>query len=130
MYQLQENFRQRWNLAWKSIEYRKRLIAGLVGIFILFAFFPWFFQTIQKRQGIILHDWILNSFPAQDMSIPIFILIWASTIILLIRSIQQPAIFISFLWGYLLLCFSRVTTITLVPLQGGQFLARLTRYCM
>jgi hypothetical protein len=60
----------------------------------------------------------LNQLPALNMSYPIFIIIWACTILMFIRAFQQPMeIFILFLWSYVLLSILRLVLISLVPLN-------------
>lgn len=43
---------------------------------MILTFFPWFFQTIEARNGILLNDWLLNQIPAYNVSLVIFICIW------------------------------------------------------
>ncbi len=113
----ESSFVQKWRLAWQSPSYKKNLLLGLLALLILFSIFPWFFQTIEKRHGIVLHDWVLVRLPSHNVSIPIFILIWATAALMFIRCIQHPDIFLTILWSYVLLCLSRVITISLVPLE-------------
>jgi hypothetical protein len=113
----ESTFVEKWRIAWQSPSYRKNLLLGLLGLVILFSLFPLFFQSIEKRHGILLHDWVLARIPARDVSLPILILIWATAALMLIRCIQRPDIFLTILWSYFLLCISRVITISLVPLE-------------
>lgn len=93
---------------------------GLVAIAIILSLFPYFFQAIEKRHGYQINDWVLNILPALDVSKGIFLFIWTTTLLTLVRSIQDPTIFLTFLWSYILLCLTRVVTITLVPLEPPQ----------
>jgi len=113
----QEYFGEKWQSAWQSVVFRKKLFLGLLALVIIFSVFPWFFQTIEKRHGIQLNDWVLNGLPSYNVSTPIFIFIWLTTMLMLLRCIQSPEIFIRILWSYTLLCYSRVITIGLVPLD-------------
>jgi hypothetical protein len=106
-----------WKKAWQSPRFRKKTVVGFAFLILIFSFFPWFFQSIEKRQGRVLNDWLLNRIPAQNVSVPIFILIWSSTFLTMIRCIQNPRIFIRLLWTYVFLCLSRIITISLVPLD-------------
>lgn len=105
----------RWKEAWKG-KFRTAFCAGFIILILILAFFPVFFQWIEKRKGITLHDPLLAALPAYDLSIPIFILIWSMTILILVRCIQSPLTCFLFLWGYIFLCLSRMLTLALVPL--------------
>ena len=106
-----------WPAYWRSLKFRKILLLGLAVIAIILTLFPYFFQAIEKRHGHVIDDWVLNLIPAYDVSNAIFFFIWTTSLIALIRSAQDPMIFLTFLWSYILLCLSRMITITLVPLE-------------
>ena len=122
----QVSYLQKWKSAWQSLDFRKKMWGGIIALVILFSFFPWFFQAIERRQGILLNDWVLNVLPVFDASIPIFILIWLATLLIVVRFFQDPEIFLCFLWCYILLCISRIITISLVPLDPPRGLVPLT----
>ncbi|MBS1600547.1 MAG: phosphatase PAP2 family protein [Bacteroidetes bacterium] len=117
MSQLADSFRDKWKLAWQSPIFRKKIIIGVFLVLVILGFFPLFFQTIEKRQGILLHDWILVRIPSYDVSIFVFIIIWATTVLILFRSVQDPDIFLQFIWAYVFLCLLRMISITLIPLD-------------
>ena len=79
---------------------------------------PHFFQMIEKRNGILLNDWILNAIPAYDVSIPIFMFIWGTVLLLITRAIQNPRICILFLWSYVIVTLSRLVSISLIALDA------------
>ena len=106
-----------WNSAWALPKFRKLFISGSVILSAVLYFYPYFFDFVQHRQGVVLHDWLLASLPSRDVSGYIFLLICVSVGIGLIRTLQSPYLFLIFLWGYLLLNLSRLITITLVPLE-------------
>ncbi len=83
---------------------------------VLFLY-PYFFDFVQHRKGVVLHDWLLAWLPSMDVSGYIFLVICIATITGLVRSLQSPYLFLIFVWGYLLLNLSRLVTITLVPLE-------------
>jgi len=117
MSQAADSFRQKWKLAWQSSIFRKKSIIGFSLVLIILAFFPLFFQAIEKRHGPLLQDWLLIRLPAYDVSIFVFIIIWATSLLMLFRSIQDPNIFLQFIWAYVFLCLSRMISITLIPLD-------------
>jgi hypothetical protein len=106
-----------WQEAWTSPTFRRQVIAGTAIMILVLCLFPWFFQAIEARRGHQLHDWILKALAPWNASILIFLFIWISTLLSLLRCIQQPEIFVTMLWTYLFICLSRVMTIALVPLE-------------
>jgi len=110
--------KKNWQTAWKSKSFRKQVVSGTIALIITFSFFPFFFQVIEKRNGIVLNDWLLNWLPPHDVSVSIFIFVWALTLLLLIRMVRQPYIFTVMLWSYVLLSVIRIGTITLTALNA------------
>lgn len=106
-----------WKLAWQQPAFRTRLITGVLLMIALLSALPFFFAHIEQRKGVVLHDWLLRYVPPVNVSIFIFILIWSTVILGIVRIVQQPAIFQMLLWSYALLVISRYITISLVPLD-------------
>lgn len=105
----------RWELAWQEPLFKQKFLFG-IGLFTsLMPVFPVFYQYIEKRNGINQHDVLLHTLPSVDVSMPIFIITWAMAILLTIRALQNPAIFITFLYGFVALNVTRFITIGLVP---------------
>jgi PAP2 superfamily C-terminal len=125
-YQNQGSYLQKWKTALQSSDFQKKMWGGIIALVVLFSFFPLFFQAIQKRHGFLLNDWVLNRLPVFDASIPIFIFIWMTTLLIVVRFIKDPEIFLTFLWCYNLLCISRMITISIIPLDPPQGLVALT----
>ncbi|HTQ63217.1 MAG TPA: phosphatase PAP2-related protein [Puia sp.] len=113
----QNSWKQKWQIAWQSSVFRKKFIAGFSLLIIILSLFPLFFQFIEKRNGILLNDIVLMQLPAHDVSISIFIIIWATSLLIIIRGIQYPDLFLEFLWAYVFLCFLRILSISLLPLN-------------
>jgi hypothetical protein len=117
--------KQEWQHAWSIPGFRRKTILGLIVVVTICSFFPVFFQTIEERHGIVLNDPILRWLPAHNISIPLFIIIWALTILSIIRAVQSPRMFLTFTWAWILLSLARLLTITLVPLDPPVGLIRL-----
>ena len=83
----------------------------------ILAFFPYFFQTIERRHGILLDDPILRALTPHNVSVPLFILIWALSLLSIVRAAQNPWMFLTFLWAFIPLSLFRMLTISLVPLD-------------
>lgn len=106
-----------WRNAWANPVFRKKTVIGSVFLALMLSFFPLFFSLIEKRDGVMLHDFVLSNIPTYDVSLLTFIIIWGMTIFLWIRCIQKPAIFIVALYSLILLFLVRMVTISLVPLN-------------
>lgn len=114
---MEQSIKGKWQTAWGTKDFRNKIIAGTLLLFTTLATFPFFFGTIEERNGKILNDWLLDRLPAYNMSLPIFIIIWVSTVFIFIRSYQNPDIFITFLWAYVILSITRLVVISMVPLN-------------
>ena len=92
-------------------------MVGVSCLIALLAAFPYFFRTIEQHTGPVLNDWLLTRLPARDVSIPIFGIIWAAALLLLIRVRRSPAMFMMFVYGYVIISLSRMLSINLFPLN-------------
>lgn len=106
-----------WGIALENTRFRNKIIAGLLMFTFILLLFPYFFAFIEARNGLVLNDFLLDYLPPHDFSIPIFIIIWSTTILLIIRCINQPAIFLQVIYCLVILCIARMMTIYLVPLD-------------
>ena len=109
--------REEWQDAWQSAWYRKRVIGGLALVIVILSLFPFFFQTIEKRSGYQLADPLLGWLHPHNVSIAIFVIIWAISLLGVLRAAQDPYMFLTFVWAYALLSVMRTLAITLVPLD-------------
>ena len=115
-----------WRSALAHALFRKKLIIGIIIQSAILIFFPYFFSYIEQRQnGIVLHDWILEFFAPRDMSVPIFIILWSTTILGIYRCIYQPKVFLTILYSLIFLCFARMLAIYFVHLEPPVNLIRL-----
>jgi hypothetical protein len=93
-----EGFVLRWRLAWKEQKF---------------------------KQLTLINDFLLNQIRPRNVSNLVFSIIWSMAVLTLIRCIQQPSIFLMFLWGFILLSFSRMISIIAVPLNPPDNLLEL-----
>ncbi len=107
-----------WKINLQSSDYRKKLIIGLILISFILLSLPFFFQAIEKRNGISFNDYLLSWLPAYDLSLYIFTVIWSMTLFTFSRFKQDPNIFLTFLWGFILINLSRFVFIGLIPLNA------------
>ncbi len=114
-----------WDNAWKSPDFRlKMLIFLLIDVGILIAF-PYFFHWIESRTGTHLSDPLIENIPAIDFSVPVFGIVWGAGLVLARRALLNPQVLLVFLAGYALLTLSRFLSITLLPLEAPQNLIPL-----
>ncbi|WP_423149250.1 hypothetical protein [Rubrolithibacter danxiaensis] len=116
----------RWENAWQEPLFKQKLIVGMSIFVSLMPIFPFFFQYIQKRNGFHQNDVILQHLPAHDVSIPIFIITWFMAVLAIIRAVQDPTIFITFLYGFIILNISRFISILLIPCNPPADLIAIT----
>lgn len=109
--------REEWQAAWESAVFRRKTFTGIFSVIAILSAFPFFFQAIEKRNGILLNDPIMRWLPSHNVSLAIFIIIWAISLLMMFRAIRSPQLFLTFLWSYIILLMLRVCTITLVPLE-------------
>lgn len=114
-----------WKQAIQTKAFRNRLITAhffLVGVILIL---PHFFDFIEQREGILLFDPLLNLISAKDLSLPVFVCIWGTTALLLYRCASDPKMYITAIYGFVIIIFVRILTISLVPLDPPEGLIPL-----
>lgn len=106
-----------WALAWDTTIFRQRLLVAIGILLCLTPIFPLFYQYIEKREGHIYEDALLQLIPAIDVSIPIFMITWGMALFTLSKVIRKPQVFLGLLYGIIVLNISRFISISLVPLN-------------
>ncbi|MEP7142792.1 MAG: phosphatase PAP2-related protein [Ferruginibacter sp.] len=106
-----------WSEAWTSKVFRRKAIGAGILFIAMMVLLPHFFSIIEARQGIVLNDWVLVRIPPRDFSITIFIFLWSSSLLVIIRCIQQPAIFLITIYVIIAITLTRIITISLFPLD-------------
>jgi hypothetical protein len=113
----QSNLKQSWITAFTDRSFALKFIGALT-VFLIFPFkADDYFQWIQLREGIQWNDPLLNLFPALNVSIPIFGIIYLSVIYLLYRLLHDPKRFVWFAWAFNIETLFRFLTIYLVALN-------------
>jgi hypothetical protein len=115
-----------WKETWSSSLQRIQLIVGSLLMIIISFMLPSFFNLIQKRDGPVVHDWVLAAIPPHNVSWAIFTVIWGIGFYALWRGIEKPTIYITYLWTFIFITIIRVLTISLVPLNPPTGLIVLT----
>ncbi len=111
------SIKQAWTAALQSPKKRDKLLIGSFIVAILLSSLPIFFSYIQKRQGIVLHDWVLAHVPAYDVSIIIFTIIWGMATLIFVRALYNPVIYINYVWTLIFINLARMITIYLIALD-------------
>jgi len=115
-----------WKDTWNSSVKRNQIIIGSVIMFAVVLILPVFFNYIEKRKGVLLNDWLLGHITPHNVSVPIFSLIWGMGILMIIRTIKHPSIYINYCWAIIFICIARFVTISLVALEPPHGLIPLT----
>jgi membrane-associated phospholipid phosphatase len=106
-----------WSDAWQEPRFRNKTIIALLLVAIILILLPTFFAFIEKREGMVLQDFVLERLPASDVSIPTFIIIWSVVLLVFYRIYHNPSIFLIVAYGFILMCLARILTISLLPLN-------------
>jgi hypothetical protein len=106
-----------WLEAWQLRSFRNKTILALAFVVIILLALPSFFAFIEKREGMVLQDFVLERLPAIDVSIPTFFIIWSVVLLVFYRIYQNPNIFLVIAYGFILMCIARVLTISILPLN-------------
>ncbi|MGE5518766.1 MAG: phosphatase PAP2-related protein [Candidatus Dadabacteria bacterium] len=116
----------KWVQAIKDPAYIRKFIIAIVAVILLLLPLPFFFQYIQKRDGVLLNDYLLTILPAKDVSIGIVSIIWINILLAIHRSILSPRTTLLILASFACFFFSRYITIGLVALDPPAQLIQLS----
>ena len=106
-----------WSEAWAIRSFKIKTIVALTLVANILLMLPTFFAFIEKREGIVLQDFVLERIPAMDVSIPTFVIIWSVVLLVFYRIYQNPRLFLLIAYGFILMCLARIVTISLFPLN-------------
>ncbi len=115
-----------WKSIWNSTTGRFQLLTGTSLLLLLLTTLPYFFSSIEKRQGVQLYDWVLENLPAQNMSVYIFSIIWGMALLAFYRAFSKPYMFVTYVWAYSFIILTRIVTIGLFKLDPPAGLIQLT----
>jgi membrane-associated phospholipid phosphatase len=106
-----------WSEAWQLRSFRNKTVLALALIAIILLALPSFFAFIEKREGLVLQDFVLERLPAMDVSVPTFVVIWSVVLLVFYRMFQNPRLFLVIAYGFILMCILRILTISMLPLN-------------
>ncbi len=106
-----------WSEAWQLRSFRNKTFVALTLVAIILFTLPTFFAFIEKREGMVLQDFVLDAIPAMNVSVPTFVIIWSMVLLVFYRIYQNPRLFLVIAYGFILMCLCRVLTISILPLN-------------
>lgn len=106
-----------WSEAWQLRSFRNKTFVALALVAIILLTLPTFFAFIEKREGMVLQDFVLDAIPAMNVSVPTFVIIWSMVLLVFYRIYQNPRLFLVIAYGFILMCLCRVLTISILPLN-------------
>ena len=106
-----------WQRAVSQPRFLVILLMGYVAILAITYFSPIFLSYIQVREGVVLHDYLLEMIPVTDCSNLIFLVLYLQIAWMVLRSFQFPVLHVQFIWAFLLFYGFRFITIWLTPLN-------------
>ncbi len=106
-----------WYRVFRNSKLLYGILSGLVLLGITVILFSQFLQVIQHREGMALHDPLLEFLPARDVSLYIFILLYGTMVLFIIQNIKNPVKFYFFIVSYSFLLILRMVCIYLFPLE-------------
>ena len=106
-----------WSEAWQLRIFRNKSFVALTLVAIILFTLPTFFAFIEKREGMVLQDFVLDAIPAMNVSVPTFVIIWSMVLLVFYRIYQNPMLFLVIAYGFILMCLCRVLTISILPLN-------------
>src|SRR5258705_3143556 len=78
---------------------------------------PLFFPGHRKKERLSPGGPSIRLAAPHNVSLAIFVVIWAIGLLGTLRAAQDPYMFLTFIWAYWVLCLLRTLAITLVPLD-------------
>jgi len=111
------SLKDNWTAIWNSRCKRYQMIIGTVIMLAIIFTLPFFFAHIQKRKGAVLNDWVLAHIPPHNVSVLIFAIIWGMVLLILVRTIKNPSIYITYCWTLIFVYLVRFVTISVVALD-------------
>lgn len=110
--------KERWRIAFRNKIFKQIFLIVFVVLIVILIFLPHFFQHIENRNGIVLQDFVLEQIKPRDVSFIIFFIIWSVIILMMIRAVKNPNIFIILLTSFTLLTISRIISIYFFALNA------------
>jgi membrane-associated phospholipid phosphatase len=95
----------------------KAWVVTLLAASCIVFYLPVFFSTIAVRPGILLYDPLLDRLPARDVSVALFVFLYAVVLFAVLALARHPLLFLRTAQAYVMLLGLRLVTMALVPLE-------------
>lgn len=109
--------RQVWTAALQSHYTRYKILSGSFIVAVILSALPLFFHQIQKREGVVLNDFVLAYLIPRNVSVAIFACIWGMALLIFYRALYKPQIYINYVWTLIFISIARIITISIVSLN-------------
>ena len=106
-----------WREAWQSKSFKLQSIVTLVSVLSFTVVFNRFFDFVESREGSVLEDYVLNLFPAYNVSWLVFFFLYSGIVFGLYFHMNYPKTIVIAFQTYVLVTLIRICTITLLPLN-------------
>lgn len=106
-----------WRKVIRNEKFRRHFIFTFFLLIACAIAAPYLFNYVEKRDGIILIDPLLELLPSHDLSAFTFTLLYILIGVCIFNLIQFPEKLLLGLWSYLILTLMRFITLLIVPLN-------------
>jgi len=96
---------------------QRALFSTLLYVAITLVVYTKFLVFVEQRQGVVLADPLLAAFPAQDLTWPIFIVLYGSVVLAVASLLRDPSLLILALRSYATLVAIRMLCMWMIPLD-------------
>lgn len=107
--------------AWKDVlgerSGQRALGTTILAVGVVLIAYAKFLVVVDQRPGVVLADPLLAAFPAQDLTWPIFIILYGSVVVAVTSLLRDPTLFILALRSYATLVAIRMVCMWVVPLD-------------
>ena len=118
---MQQNYFMQLNRNWKHAfeqpSYTIQFVFTVIIITCIALFFPGYFDYLEARNGVVLHDYLLDTIEARDVSWMVFICLYFGIMVALICILIDPQALLIALQTYALVTILRITTLYFIRLD-------------
>lgn len=106
-----------WSSALTEKKFRNQLALSLLVFALFMVNHLYFLKVWQSRPGIQVNDLILNLLPPTDFSLPIFIIEYSATLIVIFFTLLRPHLFVKGVQMFIVVFLARTLSIYFLPLE-------------
>jgi hypothetical protein len=106
-----------WRQAWAVRSFRIQTIITAILVSSFTVIFKSFFDFVESRSGVPLHDYLLGMIPSYNVSWIVFFFLYSGIVFGLYYHLAHPKTILIMFQTYVIVTLIRICTITLVPLE-------------